>query len=165
MRTNWSDFSLTSSFHSINYHCDVCKLSFETETKLANHKYNTHIDLVTVTLDDGKRSPWFVTSLLLRNDNALWWRECSTEYAFSASVSRADGKFICLKCSSKLNSPPTTLNRHLGKMHNGRCSTSSIRKKRLHSEVDHNDNSIVDANDNNNSNDNSRSMILRQYQM
>lgn len=77
----------------------------------------------------------------------------------TVSVSRIDGKFTCPKCSSKLNSP-TTLNRQLGKMHDGRCSTSSIRKKRLRSEVDNNDNNIVNANDNSNSNNNSLSIIL-----
>ncbi|KAI8076270.1 hypothetical protein BDF21DRAFT_342590 [Thamnidium elegans] len=66
------------------------------------------------------------------------------------------------KCSSKLINP-TTLNPHLGKTHDGSFLASSKRKKRLYSEVDNNDNSTVNANDNNNISDNP-SIILNQYQ-
>ncbi|CAO3679520.1 unnamed protein product [Rhizopus stolonifer] len=132
----------------MNYHCSTCNLSFESNKSLANHKYNAHCDLVTVTLDDE-----------------------------TVSVSRVNGKFTCPKCSKKLISP-TTLKRHLEKRRDGHCTGSPIRKKRLYSEVDSSDNSNNNNNDNsnnndntfnaddsNNSNDDAQSIILSQHQM
>ncbi|ORE09470.1 hypothetical protein BCV72DRAFT_302710 [Rhizopus microsporus var. microsporus] len=81
----------------------------------------------------------------------------------TALVSRVDGKFTCPKYSSRLISP-TTLNCHLGKMHGGRCSTASKRRKRLYSEMDSNDNNTVNASNKNNNNS-SLSINPRQRQM
>lgn len=67
--------------------------------------------------------------------------------------------------------PPTTLERHLGKPHDGHCTVSSIRKKRLYSEADNNDNdnssnnNIFNADDSNKSNDNIQYINLSQHQM
>ncbi|ORE01789.1 hypothetical protein BCV72DRAFT_281822, partial [Rhizopus microsporus var. microsporus] len=88
----------------MNHYCNVCSLSFETDIKLANHKYDAHIDLVKASFGDE-----------------------------TVLVSRVDGKFTCPKCSNRLISP-TTLNRHLSKMHDGHCSTVSKRRKRPYSE-------------------------------
>ncbi|PHZ15151.1 uncharacterized protein RHIMIDRAFT_271513 [Rhizopus microsporus ATCC 52813] len=39
----------------MNHYCNVCSLSFETDIKLANHKYDAHIDLVKASFGDGKK--------------------------------------------------------------------------------------------------------------
>jgi hypothetical protein len=47
----------------------------------------------------------------------------------TVSASRVDGKLTCLKYSSTFNSF-TTLNHHLGRMHDGHCSTFTKKKKK-----------------------------------
>ncbi|KAI7875069.1 uncharacterized protein EV154DRAFT_526795 [Mucor mucedo] len=71
--------------HNKNLRCLACNLEFETESRLSNHNYDTHVDSIQVTFDD----------------------ELIT-------VERSSDKFQCPKCEKQLKTP-TTLKRHIGK--------------------------------------------------
>lgn len=109
--------------------------------------------------------------MMLRKDIYVLRHEFFTEKkAGTVLISRrVDGRFTCPKCFNRLITP-ATLNHHLGKMHEGRCSTASKRRKRSYSEVDNNDNSTdntgnTDNTNNNSNNNNSLSISLKQHQM
>lgn len=115
-----------------SFQCDDCKLDFNSHLKLANHKYDAHLNSLAVYLENGKK--WTLCSQHDFSNYGFLHKEIEP-----IIINRCDSKFTCPECSSKLNSP-TTFRRHL-KKHNAYCETTSKGNKRQNSETDNDNNS------------------------
>lgn len=103
---------------------ELCNLHFETESKLSDHNYDTHVNVVQANFDDGKKYMLKVKKTTFSHPFFL---------LESIIIEKNSDKFQFPKFESKIKTP-TTFKRHMEK-HNGVLQCIP-KKKRQYSELE-----------------------------